>query len=295
MGAMGGQPPAFGAPPADAPPPAFGAPPPQQSFGGGQGVNPLGGTMAADPGAYGGGGGGGAPFGAPPPASPYGAPPGGGGGAGGGGFGAPPGGDPGFGSPPGGGGYGAPGGGGGGGFGAPPGGGAGYGGPPDPGFGAPPAGQGYGAPQDYAAQQGYGGMQPAYGGGAMVAGAGGGPIVAGQHGPKGQVRNGVMVLLYGLASCGIYQMIWWLAVANEMKAYLQRDEPNGMKILGLSLVTCGIYYLYYAATTCGLQIQEMQQRAGIANPTNPGIMLLIPYYNVILIQEELNKVWQAPG
>ena len=124
--------------------------------------------------------------------------------------------------------------------------------------------------------------------------AAGGMAIAGQHGPKGVVRNGLMVLLYGLASCGIYQMIWFLAVANEMKAYLQRDEPNGMKILGLSIVTCGVYALYWQLTTCGQLIQEMQQRAGLPNPTNPGIMLLIPYYNVILMQEELNKVWQAP-
>jgi hypothetical protein len=48
-------------------------------------------------------------------------------------------------------------------------------------------------------------------------------------------------------------------------------------------------------TTCGALIQEMQQRAGLPQPNNPGILLLIPYYNVILLQEELNKVWQAPG
>jgi amino acid transporter len=133
------------------------------------------------------------------------------------------------------------------------------------------------------------------GAGEMMGGGGGGGAMVGQHGPKGAVRNGVMVLVYGLLSCGIYQMIWFMAVAKEMKEYLQRDEPDGMKILGLSIITCGVYYFYWALTRCGALIQEMQQRAGIANPTNPGIMLLIPYYNVIVMQEELNKVWQAPG
>jgi hypothetical protein len=146
-------------------------------------------------------------------------------------------------------------------------------------YGNPGAMQGYGQPGAMVP------MQQPMGGGAMV----------GAHGPKGMVRNGTMVLVYGLVSCGIYQMIWFFSIANEMKAYLQRDEPDALKIFGLSFVTCGIYSLYWMLTRCGALVQEMQQRAGVPNPQNPGVMLLIPYYNVILLQDELNKVWQAPG
>jgi hypothetical protein len=170
--------------------------------------------------------------------------------------------------------------------------------PPNP-YGGPPPQAGYGAPPpgavaDYGnpgAMQPYGG-----GGGMMMQGAppGGGAMVGG-HGPKGMVRNGTMVLVYSLVSCGIYQMIWFFSIAGEMKAYLQRDEPDAIKIFGLSIVTCGLYSLYWMLTRCGALIQEMQQRAGVPNPQNPGIMLLIPYYNVILLQDELNKVWQSPG
>ena len=84
------------------------------------------------------------------------------------------------------------------------------------------------------------------------------------------------------------------SVANEMRAYLQRDEPNWLKIMGLSLVTCGLYALYWQVARAGALIQEMQQRAGLPNPQNLGIILLVPYYNVIVMQEELNKVWQSP-
>jgi hypothetical protein len=167
------------------------------------------------------------------------------------------------------------------------------------GFGAPPMQQGYGAPQGQgfgAPPQDFGNpgaMQQAYGGQPMMAPGGG--AMAGAHGPKGLVRNSVMVLVYSVLSCGIYQMIWMVSICNEMKAYLQRDEPNGVKVLLLGMVTCGIYFLYWMFASAGPAIQEMQQRAGIANPTNPGIMLLIPYYGVIVMQEELNKVWSAPG
>ena len=149
--------------------------------------------------------------------------------------------------------------------------------------GAPP-----GAMQPYGAPPGGGGYPGAPGGGPMM------PATPGQHGPKGQVRNGVTVLLLGLVTCGIYQMIWFISTAGEMAAYLQRDEPNWLKIFGLSIVTCGIYGLYWQIVVLGPLIQEMQQRAGLANPQNHGFMYIIPYYNVILMQQELNKVWQSP-
>ena len=151
-----------------------------------------------------------------------------------------------------------------------------YGGPPQQGmqqYGGPPGGGGYpGAP----------------GGGPMI------PATPGQHGPKGQVRNPVTVLLIGLVTCGIYQMIWFISTAGEMSAYLGRDEPNWLKIMGLSIVTCGLYGLYWQGVVLGPLLQEMQQRAGLANPQNHGWMYIVPYYNVILMQQELNKVWQSP-
>lgn len=45
----------------------------------------------------------------------------------------------------------------------------------------------------------------------------------------------------------------------------------------------------------GILVQEVQQRAGVPNPQNHGIMFLIPVYNTFLLQEELNKAWSTPG
>jgi hypothetical protein len=168
----------------------------------------------------------------------------------------------------------------------------GYGNPAPGGYGNPA----YGASPGYGANPGYGqGAMQQYGGAGGAGGGGGAMVAPGVHGQKGAVRNGLMVLLYGMGTCGIYQMIWFISVCGEMKEYLQRDEPNWLKIMGLSIVTCGLYGLYWQFSRLGLLIQEMQQRAGLPNPQNPGIMLLIPYYNVMVMQEELNKVWQSPG
>ncbi len=268
---MGGQQPQMGN---IGTPPPFGAPPMNP-------VNPLGGTVAADgPNPFG--------FGAPPaqaaPQQP------GSGGFGGGGYGQPPPGGPGpqdF-------------GGGGGGYGPPPqqqgfpppqqqqqqqqGGPQDWGQPPmqqQMGMGAPQGGPGmmapYGQPQ---------GMMPPQGQQMM------GP---GQHGPKGIPRSGTMELVYSFVSCGLYQTFWFYRACQEINAYLGRDAAPFWKIFLLTSVTCGLYAIYWQVTQCGVLVQEMQQRAGLQNPQNQGIMYLVPYYNVILLQEELNKVWQAPG
>jgi hypothetical protein len=146
-------------------------------------------------------------------------------------------------------------------------------------------------------QQGMGGppMQGGmmqYGGGMMQ--AQGAPIQPGAHGGKGVVRNPMMVLLWSFISCGFYQLWWFIVTCNEMSAYLQREEPSWWKVILLSSVTCGIYGLYWQVTRCGAIVQEMQQRAGLPNPENKGFLYLVPYYNVMLLQEELNKVWQSP-
>jgi hypothetical protein len=39
----------------------------------------------------------------------------------------------------------------------------------------------------------------------------------------------------------------------------------------------------------------VQQRAGVPNAQDQGFMYFIPYYNVILLQSELNRAWQQPG
>ncbi|MFO0667005.1 MAG: DUF4234 domain-containing protein [Polyangiaceae bacterium] len=135
------------------------------------------------------------------------------------------------------------------------------------------------------AAAGMGGMVPYGGGQQQMQGMGGGQ--------KGQVRNGLMVLLIGFVTLGIYQLIWFFTIAGEVNRFLGRDAIPAGKILLLSIVTCNLYGLYWQFSECGKVIQEVQQRAGMANAQNHGFMYLIPYYNVILMQDELNKAWNA--
>lgn len=315
--AMGGQAPPPAAPAAPPQQPGFGAlaPTPAQPFnaqpppaGHGAppaappGVNPLGGTMVADPAGVGFnpyGGGYGAPAGGPPPGQPAapppqaGPPPGGYRGPPPGGYGAPPGPPPGFpphgAFPPPGGGYGPPPGGQHppGGYGPPPGQGGfnpppqqgGFGGPHG-GFGAPQPG--YGAPQP-----GYGAPQPAYGAlspGGMPAGAA--PIVpasaAGR--PIGRTRNPVMTLVIGML-CFVYAIIQLWQMASELKAFRGKDDFSPIFFFIPILNLIQVWKL-------APKLLEAKQMAGVPNPSvqHPVLYLFFwPYFWAA----DLNEIWQA--
>jgi hypothetical protein len=154
------------------------------------------------------------------------------------------------------------------------------------------------------AQPGFAGAPVQASGQAMVpvVSAQGGPMMAplpapvpGVHGAKGIVRSGVQCLVLSIVTFGIYQLIWFIKTCDEMKTFLQRDEPSWLKIIGLSIVTCNIYGLYWMIAKCGALVHECQLRAGVQSPQNHGWLYIIPYYNVVLMTEELNKAWQGPA
>jgi hypothetical protein len=265
-------------------------------------VNPLGGTMVADPAGVGFNpyGAGGNPYGAPPPQGQpggqpgYGAPPpqpGFGGPPPGGGYGAPPeqhgqapGGFPpppgGFGPPPGQGGFGAP---------QQPGG---YGAPQQPGgYGAPQQPGGYGAPQQpgaggyggVQAQGGYGAPQPAYGapGAAPIV-----PMGGGARGPIGQTRNPVMVLVISML-CFVYAMIQLWQMLNELKAFRGKDDINPIMFF---VPVLGIIHLWNLPP----KILEAKQMAGVPN-AQVGSPILYLFLALYLLPADLNEIWQAAG
>ncbi|HEY3496342.1 MAG TPA: hypothetical protein VGK73_16695 [Polyangiaceae bacterium] len=259
-------------------------------------MNPLGGTMVADPAGvgfnpYGAGG----PYGAPPAGPPgYGAPPPQGGFGGpppGDGFGAhpePPAPQPGFPPPPGGGfgpppgqGYGAPQAGG---YGAPPAPG-GYGAPPPQqgGFGGPPQQGGFGAPQP----GGFGAPQPGYG--PPPGGPGAAPIVpmpSGGRGPLGKTRNPVMVLVISML-CFVYAMIQMWQMLNELKAFRGKDDINPILFFVPILNIINLWNL-------PPKILEAKQMAGVPNASVPHPILYF-VIGIYLLPADLNEIWQAAG
>ena len=60
-------------------------------------------------------------------------------------------------------------------------------------------------------------------------------------------RELVRSTILSIITCGIYSIIWFIALTNEMnKATGNEDDTNGGLSFLLSLVTCGIYGHYWA-------------------------------------------------
>lgn len=114
---------------------------------------------------------------------------------------------------------------------------------------------------------------------------------------KGEVRDPTMVWLLVLCTCGMYQLYFWYTVANELKAYLGKEEINPLMDVVLALVC--FPYAYYLPIKYGTYIQEAQQRAGMTNAEDQGVMFLVWMFVCGLgfkkMQEELNKVWEGGG
>ncbi len=115
---------------------------------------------------------------------------------------------------------------------------------------------------------------------------------------KGEVRDPMTTWILVIVTCGLYGWYWWYTMAMELKNYLGREDINPVMDLGISFV-CGLYF-FYLPIKYGKLIQEAQQRAGMANAEDQGVMfLLLTFFlcgfGYTKMQEELNKIWEAPG
>lgn len=62
-----------------------------------------------------------------------------------------------------------------------------------------------------------------------------------------QKREIVKAIILSIVTCGIYGIIWFIALTNDMnKASGKTNDTNGGTAFLLSLITCGIYQYYWA-------------------------------------------------
>ena len=115
---------------------------------------------------------------------------------------------------------------------------------------------------------------------------------------KGEVRNPMMMFLFGWVSCGFYNYYFTYKASEELKAYLGKEDVNPVVITVISMFTCH----FWGAFQLGKLIMEAQQRAGVPNPVDKGVIagVLNMFYCMTgfgnkMLQEELNKVWEAGG
>ncbi len=104
-------------------------------------------------------------------------------------------------------------------------------------------------------------------------------------GPKGEIRNPFVSMLFTALSCGLYGWWWWFKMASEINAFLGTERMSVFKIWGLTAVTCGLYGFYYMLVEGKNIVREVQTKAGL--PENPPLICDLPR-----MQARLNAVWE---
>jgi len=112
---------------------------------------------------------------------------------------------------------------------------------------------------------------------------------------KGETRSPLLVLVLSIVTCGIYQIVWYFMVAEEINraAGEKKVDPVIFFLLGLlcfPLIFVGWYKMDEA-------IFELNTRAGLPANKNFIAWLLLcligvgSLFMVYQVQDQLNKLW----
>ena len=109
-------------------------------------------------------------------------------------------------------------------------------------------------------------------------------------------RNIGVCILLSIVTCGIYSIVWFVQMVDELNAAAgETGGTSGIVAFLLSLVTCNIYawYWFYKA---GELVNRASGARGGAQDQNRGILYLVlsiiglNIVSMALIQDELNKL-----
>lgn len=109
-----------------------------------------------------------------------------------------------------------------------------------------------------------------------------------------QQKNIATCVILSIVTCGIYGIIWFIALHDDVNNLSGDFKTSGGMAFLLSLVTCGIYMLYWMYNQ-GARIDEIKQSRGIPS-SNSGILYLIlsifglQIVSYCLMQNEINNL-----
>ena len=116
----------------------------------------------------------------------------------------------------------------------------------------------------------------------------------------GKKRNPVAVWLLAIITCGIYGLVWWYKVNEELRKFDARIEVNPtMSLLALfpGGALCYIPPIVSIAKGTG-RIRKAQIAAGLEGTATPILSVVLMFVfglYPLYIQGELNKVWDRYG
>lgn len=109
-----------------------------------------------------------------------------------------------------------------------------------------------------------------------------------------QQKNIVTCIILSIVTCGIYGIIWFIALNDDVNTLTGDFKTSGGMAFLLTLVTCGIYSFYWMYRQ-GQRIDELKQSRGVP-AGNSGVLYLIltvlglGIVSYCLMQNEINNL-----
>lgn len=110
-----------------------------------------------------------------------------------------------------------------------------------------------------------------------------------------QKREIVTCILLSLLTCGIYGIIWFIHLTDDVsKVNGDTNATSGGLAFLLTLLTCGIYSHFWAYQM-GQKLYSAKTKAGMSATDNSVLYLVLNLFglgivNYCLIQNELNEM-----
>ncbi len=106
-------------------------------------------------------------------------------------------------------------------------------------------------------------------------------------------KNIAVSLLLMIVTCGIYGIIWFINLTDDVRTISGDNRLSGGKALLFTILTCGIYY-YYWSYQMGKSIYNANVKYGKTSEDNSVLYLILTILglgvvNYCLIQSELNN------
>lgn len=109
-----------------------------------------------------------------------------------------------------------------------------------------------------------------------------------------QKRDIVTCVLLSIVTCGIYGIIWFINLTDDVAKLSEDNELSGGKAFLFTLLTCGIYGFYWAYKI-GKDIYIAQEKHGLPQTDNSTIYLILEIFGLgivtfCLAQSDVNKM-----
>lgn len=114
-----------------------------------------------------------------------------------------------------------------------------------------------------------------------------------------QKREIVTCVLLTIVTCGIYGIIWFINLTDDIAKLAEDSELSGGKAFLFTLLTCGIYGIYWAYKI-GKDIYEVQNKRNLPATDNSVLYLVLELFGLgivtyCLAQSEVNKLVDTPN